>query len=70
MPDDRMLLPGRTCWRLEHADRFAAIIDAADYFHHCKAAMLRAAHSANIAPGLTQRLDRQFKSDLNLVAGD
>jgi phosphatidylserine/phosphatidylglycerophosphate/cardiolipin synthase-like enzyme len=42
MPDDRMLLPGRTCWRLEHADRFAAIIDAADYFHDCKAAMLRA----------------------------
>jgi phospholipase D1/2 len=27
---------------LERADRFACIVDAADYFHHCKAAMLRA----------------------------
>lgn len=40
--DDRILRPGRTCWRLERADQFAEIIDAADYFHHCKAAMLRA----------------------------
>jgi phosphatidylserine/phosphatidylglycerophosphate/cardiolipin synthase-like enzyme len=40
--DERILRPGRTCWRLERADRFTEIIDAADYFHHCKAAMLRA----------------------------
>jgi phosphatidylserine/phosphatidylglycerophosphate/cardiolipin synthase-like enzyme len=42
MRDDQILLRGRTCWRLERADRFASIVDAADYFHHCKAAMLRA----------------------------
>jgi phosphatidylserine/phosphatidylglycerophosphate/cardiolipin synthase-like enzyme len=42
--DERILRPGRTCWRLERADRFTEIIDAADYFHHCKAAMLRAQH--------------------------
>lgn len=44
MHDDRLLTPGRTCWRAERAERFAAIIDAADYFTHVKAAMLRARH--------------------------
>lgn len=44
MPDDRLLTPGRTCWRIERADQFACIIDAADYFKHVKAAMLRARH--------------------------
>lgn len=42
--DDRLLTPGQTCWRVAHADRFACIIDAADYFTHVKAAMLRARH--------------------------
>lgn len=42
MPDDRVLIPGETCWRLERADQFAVIVDAADYFRHTKAAMLRA----------------------------
>ena len=41
---DRLLVPGETCWRLEGADRFAFIVDAADYFRHTKAAMLRAKH--------------------------
>ena len=40
--DDRVLIPGKTCWRVERADQFACIIDAADYFMHVKAAMLRA----------------------------
>jgi phosphatidylserine/phosphatidylglycerophosphate/cardiolipin synthase-like enzyme len=40
--DDRLLTPGETCWRIAPADRFACIIDAADYFKHVKAAMLRA----------------------------
>lgn len=44
MGDDRLLIPGRTCWRLERADRCGYIIDAADYFRHVKAAMLRARH--------------------------
>lgn len=42
--DDRLLLPGQTCWRVETADQFACIVDAADYFKHVKAAMLRARH--------------------------
>ena len=24
---------GRNCWRIEHADRVAVVVDAADYFH-------------------------------------
>ena len=42
MSGDRLLNPGTTCWRVERADRFAWIVDGADYFRHCKAAMLRA----------------------------
>jgi phosphatidylserine/phosphatidylglycerophosphate/cardiolipin synthase-like enzyme len=42
--DDRLLIPGQTCWRVAHADKFACIIDAADYFNHVKSAMLRARH--------------------------
>lgn len=42
MGDDRLLTPGQTCWRMGRADRLATIIDAADYFRHVKAAMLRA----------------------------
>jgi phosphatidylserine/phosphatidylglycerophosphate/cardiolipin synthase-like enzyme len=42
--DDRLLTPGETCWRVERAEQFACIIDAADYFKHVKAAMLRARH--------------------------
>jgi phosphatidylserine/phosphatidylglycerophosphate/cardiolipin synthase-like enzyme len=41
---DPLLVPGRTCWRLERAEQFSFIVDAADYFHHTKAAMLRAQH--------------------------
>lgn len=37
-----VLVPGRTCWRIEPARRFAVIIDAADYFRYAKAAMLNA----------------------------
>ena len=41
-PGDTVLRPGRSCWRIEPAERFALIIDAADYFRHAKAAMLKA----------------------------
>ena len=44
MRDKPLLVPGDTCWRVSRADRFACIIDAADYFKHVKAAMLRAQH--------------------------
>jgi phosphatidylserine/phosphatidylglycerophosphate/cardiolipin synthase-like enzyme len=38
----RLLVPGRTCWRIERANRFALIVDAAAYFRIAKAAMLKA----------------------------
>lgn len=44
MHDDRILIPGQTCWQVKCACQFACIIDAADYFKHVKAAMLRARH--------------------------
>ena len=37
-----MLNPGRNCWRIERADRASVIVDAADYFHHAREAMLAA----------------------------
>lgn len=40
-----VLRPGETCWRIAHADRVAVIIDAAAYYSHLKAAILRARHS-------------------------
>jgi phosphatidylserine/phosphatidylglycerophosphate/cardiolipin synthase-like enzyme len=40
-----ILRPGETCWRIERADRFSLIVDAADYFRAAKAAMLAARHS-------------------------
>ncbi|MEX2124201.1 MAG: phospholipase D-like domain-containing protein [Woeseia sp.] len=39
---ESVLVPGRTCWRIEPADRFALIIDASEYFRQAKAAMLKA----------------------------
>ncbi|HTY32333.1 phospholipase D-like domain-containing protein [Mycobacterium sp.] len=44
MRDDRLLITGQTCWRVERADQLGYTIDAADYFRHVKAAMLRAKH--------------------------
>jgi phosphatidylserine/phosphatidylglycerophosphate/cardiolipin synthase-like enzyme len=45
MAEPELLVPGRTCWRVERADRFRIIVDAADYFRVAKAAMLRARRS-------------------------
>ncbi|BBY58351.1 phospholipase D-like domain-containing protein [Mycolicibacterium sarraceniae] len=42
--DGALLVPGDTCWRSAKADRFATIIDGADYLRHVKAAMLGARH--------------------------
>lgn len=39
---DALLVPGRTCWRTAHADRFSRIVDGADYLRHVKSAMLSA----------------------------
>ncbi|QIK77867.1 phospholipase [Sphingomonas piscis] len=37
-----LLHPGRNCWRVERAERAALVVDAADYFHHVRKAMLQA----------------------------
>jgi phosphatidylserine/phosphatidylglycerophosphate/cardiolipin synthase-like enzyme len=37
-----VFVPGQNCWRVDHADRFSVIIDAADYFRHLRDAMLQA----------------------------
>lgn len=39
------LQPGKNCWRIESSDRFAFIVDAADYFVSVRKAMLAARHS-------------------------
>lgn len=44
-PAGPVLVPGRTCWRIEKADRVAVIIDAAAYFARIKAAILNARHT-------------------------
>jgi len=44
-PTEFSLDPGRNCWRLVTADRFAVVVDAANYFHAAKSAMLKARHS-------------------------
>jgi phosphatidylserine/phosphatidylglycerophosphate/cardiolipin synthase-like enzyme len=41
---DRLLVPGQTCWQTAQADRYAPIVDGADYLAHVKAAMLQAKH--------------------------
>ena len=40
--DAALVVSGRTCWQTARADRFATIVDGADYLAHVKAAMLRA----------------------------
>lgn len=42
--DETLLEPGRTCWAVERANRLAVIVDAAEYFHAAKAAILKARH--------------------------
>lgn len=39
-----VLEPGRNCWRIEPATRFACIVDAEDYFVAVRRAMLKARH--------------------------
>ncbi|MDB5757211.1 MAG: hypothetical protein JWM30_500, partial [Burkholderia sp.] len=43
-----LLQPGRNCWRIEHSDRFALLIDADAYFRAVRAAILKARHSVFI----------------------
>lgn len=43
--NDRLARPGRNCWRVESAGRFAFIADADDYFRAVRQAMMQARHS-------------------------
>jgi phosphatidylserine/phosphatidylglycerophosphate/cardiolipin synthase-like enzyme/membrane protein DedA with SNARE-associated domain len=40
-----VLQPGRNCWRIAHAHRFAMLVDAAAYFRAVRAAIRNARHS-------------------------
>jgi phospholipase D1/2 len=44
-PAARIVAPGRNCWRVDRADRFYCVQDAADYFRLVRQAMLAARHS-------------------------
>lgn len=43
-----LLVPGKNCWRKEHADRVAFLVDGADYFAAVRAAAARAERSIYI----------------------
>lgn len=43
-----LLQAGENCWRIAHADRFAFIVDAEDYFVAVRRAMLSAQHSITL----------------------
>jgi phospholipase D1/2 len=40
-----LLAEGESCWRIARAERLSVIIDAADFFHYAKQAMLKAKRS-------------------------
>jgi phospholipase D1/2 len=42
--DESLIVPGTTCWRSAPANRYAVIVDGADYLRHVKSAMLSAHH--------------------------
>ena len=42
--NESLIVAGQTCWRSAPADRYADIVDGADYLRHIKAAMLNAHH--------------------------
>jgi phosphatidylserine/phosphatidylglycerophosphate/cardiolipin synthase-like enzyme/uncharacterized membrane protein YdjX (TVP38/TMEM64 family) len=43
--DAPILVPGRTCWRIEHAKRLAFLVDGEDYFRAVREAIREAQHS-------------------------
>ena len=47
-PEGPIIQPGRNCWRLDRADRFYCIQDAADYFQLVRRALLDARHAVFI----------------------
>ncbi|MEO6928646.1 MAG: hypothetical protein ABI190_05715, partial [Casimicrobiaceae bacterium] len=57
-----LLVPGRTCWRLEHADRLSFLVDGDDYFRAVRSVIASARHSIFI-------LGWDFDSRMRLVPG-
>jgi phosphatidylserine/phosphatidylglycerophosphate/cardiolipin synthase-like enzyme/uncharacterized membrane protein YdjX (TVP38/TMEM64 family) len=43
-----LLVPGRNCWRIEHAHRFGLLVDADSYFRAVRAAIRAARHTVFI----------------------
>ena len=58
-----MLTPGRTCWRLDRADKFRCIQDGADFFRLVRQAVLQARHSIFI-------LGWDISARVNLLPGE
>ncbi|MDN3565316.1 phospholipase D-like domain-containing protein [Paeniroseomonas aquatica] len=58
-----ILQPGHNCWRIVQADRAAVIVDAADYFRHVRAAMLRAERRIML-------IGWDFDARISLLPGD
>ena len=56
----RLLVPGRNCWRIEHASRLAFLVDAAAYFAAVRSAIAQAKRSVFI-------LGWDFDSRIRLV---
>ncbi|HVE48388.1 MAG TPA: VTT domain-containing protein [Casimicrobiaceae bacterium] len=44
-PSQSILAPGRNCWRIEHAKRFALLVDGENYFRAVREAIREAQHS-------------------------
>src|SRR5262245_27308842 len=62
LQQQQLLRGGRNCWRVDRADRFSCIQDAADYFRLVRHAILHARHTIFI-------LGWDIQSTLDLVPG-
>jgi hypothetical protein len=60
MPSSGLPVPGRNCWRIEHSDRLAFLIDGAAYFAAVRSAIAQAKRSVFILAG-------DFDSRIRLV---
>jgi phospholipase D1/2 len=58
MTEHRILKPGRNCWRIEHAERVAFLIDGNDYFRALYDGNIRARHLIQI---LAWDIDSRFE---------
>lgn len=61
-----VLTPGKNCWRIEHADRVAFLVDGAEYFHAFRETAKNARHSILLISWDIDsrfRLERDHKKD-------